>query len=211
MFLLFSPLSGLSMDLLNPNQTTPSLYSKRKECYKVRRKKCKLKKKQQKSKEKTAKIPFTFKPKCTKTWKWKTLKSTCLTLKQKRLLLKVHNLIALKEQNSALIYKLQCNIHTQYYMDRNSVISTSAKSSSSSSSHSQSNIQNEINLLKDHNTPLQKRIMDIKLSQRTFHSNRISFLKNCHKGHRRRAQLNKANNLQTTHQPLHLKIQFVLY
>ena len=35
--------------------------------------------------------------------------------------------------------------------------------------------------------------MDIKLSQRAFHSNRISFLKNYHKGHRLRIQLNKAN------------------
>ena len=35
--------------------------------------------------------------------------------------------------------------------------------------------------------------MDIKLSQRAFHSNRISFLKNYHKGHRLPIQLNKAN------------------
>ena len=165
MFPLFSPISGLSMDLLSPNQSTPSFNSnsKRKERNKVRRKKYKLKKKQQKNKKKPAQIPFTFKPKCNKTWKWKTTKSTCLRLKQKRLLLKVHNLITLKEKNSALIYKLQCNIHTQYYKDRNSVISTSTKSSSSPSSiHSSSNIQNEINLLKDHNASLQKRMMDIK-------------------------------------------------
>ena len=101
----------------------------------------------------------------------------------------------MKGKNSALIYKLQCNIHTQYYKDRNSVISTSTKSSSSSSIHSSSNIQNEINLLKDHNASLQKRIMDIKLSQCTFHSNRISFLKNYHKGHRIKTQLNKANTI----------------
>jgi len=200
MSILFSPLSGLSMDLLNPNNQSlpsPSLNSKRKERNKIRKQKYKLKKKQQKGKKKPNQIPITFKPKSTRAWKWKTLKSSFLPNKQKRLLFKVNSLIALKEQNSALIYKLQCDIHTQCYKDRNSVISTSTKSSSSSSSsssiHSSSNIQNEINLLKDHNTSLQKRIMDIKLSQRTFHSNRISFLKNYHKGHRLRIQLNKAN------------------
>ena len=97
-----------------------------------------------------------------------------------------------------MIYKLQCNIHTQYYKDRNSVISTSTKTSSSilsssSSIHSSVTIQNEINLLKDQNASLQERIKNIKLSQRTSHSNRISFLKSYHKGHRLRNQLNKAN------------------
>ena len=136
--------------------------------YKIRRQKYKLKKKQQ-GKKKPNKIPITFKPKCTKAWKWKTLKSSLLLITQKRLLFLIHNLISLKEQNSALIYKLQCNIHTQYYKDCNAVISTSTKSSSSI--HSLSNFQNDINLLKDHNASLQKRIMDIKLSQHAFHSN----------------------------------------
>ena len=108
------------------------------------------------------------------------------------MLFKVHNLITLKEQNLALIYKLQCDIHTQYYKDRNSVISTSTKSSSSIHS---SDIQNSINLLKDDNASLQKRITNIKLSQRTSHSNRISFLKSYHKGHRLKVQLNKANTI----------------
>ena len=126
--------------------------------------------------------------------------STLLQNKQKRLLFKVHNLITLKEQNLALIYKLQCNIHTQYYKDRNSVISTSTKTSSSilsssSSIHSSVTIQNEINLLKDQNASLQERIKNIKLSQRTSHSNRISFLKSYHKGRRLRNQLNKANTI----------------
>ena len=76
--------------------------------------------------------------------------------------------------------------------DRNSVISTSTKSSSSIHS---SDIQNAINLLKDDNASLQKRIINIKLSQRTSHSNRISFLKSYHKGHRLKIQLNKANTI----------------
>ena len=192
---LFSPLSGLSMDLLTPNQPqllpSSSLNIKRKERNKIERQNYKLKQKLRKGEKKQRKNPIPFKAKCTKAWKWKTLKSKLLQNKQKRLLFKVHNLITLKEQNLALIYKLQCNIHTQYYKDRNSDISTSTKSSSSI--HSPSTIQNEINLLKDHNATLQKRIMDIKLSQRTSHSNRISFLKSYHKGHRLRIQLNKAN------------------
>lgn len=133
MFTLFSTLSGLSMDLLNPNQSlpSPSFNSKKKECNKVRRdRNTNSRKKHQKGKKKPNKIPTTFKPKCTKVWKWKTLKSSFLTTQEKRLLFKVHNLIALKEQNSALIYKLQCNIYTQYYKDHNSVMSTSTKSSS---------------------------------------------------------------------------------
>ena len=72
-----------------------------------------------------------------------------------------------------------------------SVISTSTKTSSSI--HSSSTIQNDINLPKDQNASLQQRIMDIKLSRRISHSNRISFLKSYHKGHRLRNQLNKAN------------------
>jgi len=67
--------------------------------------------------------------------------------------------------------------------------------SSSSSIHSSSNIYDEIDRLKDHNASLHKRIMNIKLSQRTFHSNRTSFLKNYHKGHRLRAQINKTNTI----------------
>jgi len=47
MSILFSPLSGLSMNLLNPNQSLPSssLNSKRKERNKVRKQKYKLKRK----------------------------------------------------------------------------------------------------------------------------------------------------------------------
>ena len=183
------------MDLSTPKQPQPlpslSLSNKRKERNKIRKQKYKLKKKLQEGKKKTKKNPIPFKAKCNKTWKWKTLKSTCLQPKQKRLLFKVHNYITLKEQNSALIYKLQCNISSQHYKDRNSVIHTSTKSSSSI--HSSSNIQNDINLLKDQNTSLQKRITNIKLSQRTSHSNRISFLKNYHKGHKLKIQLTKAN------------------
>ena len=37
--------------------------------------------------------------------------------------------------------------------------------------------------------------MNIKLSQRTSHSNRISFLKSYHKGHKLKVQLNKANTI----------------
>ena len=202
MFTLFYPFSGLSMDLLTSNQPQPqplfssSLNNKRKELNKIKRKKYKLKKKLQKNQkkkkqEKQKKNPIPFKAKCNKAWKWKTLKSRFLQTKQKRLLFKVHNYITVKEQNLALIYKLQCTINSQYYKDRNSLISTSTKSSSSI--HSSSNIQNDINLLKEQNATLQKRITSIKLSQRTSHSNRISFLKNYHKGHRLKIQLNKAN------------------
>ena len=200
MFTLFSPFSGLSMDLLTSNQPQPqplpssSLNNKRKERNKIKRQKYKLKKKLQKNKKKQKKQkknPIPFKAKCNKAWKWKTLKSRFLQTKQKRLLFKVHNYISLKEQNLALIYKLQCNISSQRYKDRNSVIHTSTKSSSSI--HSSSNIQNYINLLKDQNTSLQKRITNIKLSQRTSHPNRISFLKSYHKGHKLKIQLTKAN------------------
>ena len=184
------------MDLLTPNQPQPlpssSLNNKRKERKKIKRQKYKLKKKLQKSKKKQKKSPSPLNAKCTRAWKWRTLKSTSLQIKQKRLLFKVHNLITLKEQNLALIYKLQCDIQTQYYKDRNSVISTSTKSSSSIHS---SDIQNSINLLKDDNASLQKRIINIKLSQRTSHSSRISLLKRYHKGHRLKVQLNKANTI----------------
>ena len=60
----FSPLSGLSMDFLTPNQPQPlpssSLNNKRKEHSKIQRQKYKLKKKLQKSKKKQKKnrIPF---------------------------------------------------------------------------------------------------------------------------------------------------------
>ena len=98
MFTPFSPLSGLSMDLLTPNQPQPlpssSLNNKRKEREKIKRQKYKLKKKLQKSKKKQKKSPSPLNAKCTRAWKWRTLKSTSLQIKQKRLLFKVHNLRA---------------------------------------------------------------------------------------------------------------------
>ena len=192
MYTLFSQLSGLSMDLLAPSQPQP-LNNKRKERNKIKRIKYKLKKKLQKNTKKQKTNPIPFKAKCNKAWKWKILKSKYLQTKQKRLLFKVHTYITLKEKNLAVIYKLQCNISNQYYKDRNSIIHTSTKSSSSI--QSSSDIQNDINRLKEHNASLQKRITDIKLSQHTSNLNRISFLKRYHKGHRLKIQLNKTTTI----------------
>lgn len=122
------------------------------------------------------------------------MKTSFLPIKQKKLLFKSSNLLAIKEYNTALIYKLQCNISTEYYKDRNSTISTSIISSSSS--HSPTSLQSEINALKKDNNILQSRITNIKLSQQALLSSRTSFLKSSHsshKGHRLRKQLNKAH------------------
>ena len=74
------------MDFLTPNQPqllpSSSLNNKRKERNKIKRQKYKLKKKLQKSKKKPKKNPVPFKAKCTRAWKWKTLKSTLLQTKK---------------------------------------------------------------------------------------------------------------------------------
>ena len=47
------------------------------------------------------------------------LKSKHLTLWQKKLLFEAHKVHKLKECNSALVYNLQCNLHTLFYKDKN--------------------------------------------------------------------------------------------
>jgi len=42
-----------------------------------------------------------------------------LTLWQKKLLFQAHKVHKLKECNSALVYNLQCNLHTLFYKDKN--------------------------------------------------------------------------------------------
>ena len=179
MIILFSPFSGLFMDALNPNPSLHPWTIKEKNVTRLENRNIN----NRRARKNLIKLHSPSNLNAPKLGNGKHLNRPN---KQKRLLFKVHNLISVKEQNTALIYKLQCNIHTQYYKDHNSVICTSTKSSSI---HSSSNIQNGINLLKDHNASLQKRNMAIKLSQCTFHSERISFLKNYHKGHRLRIQL----------------------
>ena len=47
------------------------------------------------------------------------LKSKHLTLWKKKLLFQAHKVHKLKECNSALVYNLQCNLHTLFYEDKN--------------------------------------------------------------------------------------------
>ena len=74
-------------------------------------------------------------------------------------------------------FKLQCLISKEYHKDRNNTISTTT---TSSSSKSPSSIQTEINLLKQENNALHKRIINIKLSQHDLLSKRIKLLKSSH-------------------------------
>ena len=137
-------------------------------------------------------ITTTFKPTSNKSWKWKVLKASVITTKQKKLLFKLSNLLTLKEHNSAKIFKLQCLISKEYHKDRYNTISTAT---TSSSSKSPSTIQTEINLLKQENHVLHKRITNIKLSQHNLLSKRIKLLKSSHhthKGYTLRKVLTKA-------------------
>ena len=100
----------------------------------------------------------------------------------------------IKERNSALIFQLQCQLHTIFFKDKNSTITTST---TSSSNQTPASLQEDIPILHSHNNHLQLRIKAIKESQLTYHTKHTSFLKSSHrlkKGHHLRYQLNKINN-----------------
>ena len=94
-----------------------------------------------------------------------------------KLLFQAHNLYKIKERNSALIFQLQCQLHTIFFKDKNSTITTSTTSSSNQTSAS---LQEDIATLHSHNSHLQLRIKAIKQSQLTHHSKHTSFLKSSH-------------------------------
>ena len=126
-------------------------------------------------------------------WRLFTLKSQQLSLRQKKLLFQVYNLYKIKERHSALIFQPQCHLHTIFYKDKNSTITTST---TSSSNQTLSTLQEDIATLNSHNSHLQVRIEAIKQSQLAYHSKHTSFLKSSNqlnKGHQLRQQLNKIN------------------
>ena len=99
---------------INTVKNQPKNENKKAERNRIK-KKYKLKIKQRK----TAKTPKSAKPKLSSNpnngWKWFTLKSQQLSLRQKKPLFQAHNLYRIKEHNSGLIFQLQCHLHAIYF------------------------------------------------------------------------------------------------
>ena len=192
---------------INTVQNQPKNINKKRERNRIKKKKYKLKIKHKRANTTPKYTKPSLTVKTNRGWRWFTLKSKQLSLKQKKLLFQAHNLYKIKERNSALIFQLQCQLNTIFFKDKNSTITTST---TSSSNQTPASLQEDIATLHSHNSHLQLRIKTIKQSQLTHHSKHTSFLKSSHqlnKGHQLRHQLNKINNthrlflhlLQTRH------------
>ena len=123
--LSFFPSFQITMDHnnhVNTVQNQPKNINKKRERNRIKKKKYKLKIKHKKANT----TPKYTKPSLTvKTnhgWRWFTLKSKQLSLRQKKLLFQAHNLYKIKERNSALIFQLQCQLNTIFFKDKNSTI-----------------------------------------------------------------------------------------
>ena len=192
---------------INTVENQPKNVNKKRERNRIKKKKYKLKIKHKRANTTPKYTKPSLTVKTNRGWRWFTLKSKQLSLKQKKLLFQAHNLYKIKERNSALIFQLQCQLNTIFFKDKNSAITTST---TSSSNQTPASLQEDIATLHSHNSHLQLRIKTIKQSQLTNHSKHTSFLKSSHqlnKGHQLRHQLNKINNthrlflhlLQTRH------------
>ena len=192
---------------INTVQNQPKNVNKKRERNRIKKKKYKLKIKHKRANTTPKYTKPSLTVKTNRGWRWFTLKSKQLSLKQKKLLFQAHNLYKIKERNSALIFQLQCQLNTIFFKDKNSAITTST---TSSSNQTPASLQEDIATLHSHNSHLQLRIKTIKQSQLTHHSKHTSFLKSSHqlnKGRQLRHQLNKINNthrlflhlLQTRH------------
>ena len=192
---------------INTVQNQPKNVNKKTERNRIKKKKYKLKIKHKRANTTPKYTKPSLTVKTNRGWRWFTLKSKQLSLKQKKLLFQAHNLYKIKERNSALIFQLQCQLNTIFFKDKNSAITTST---TSSSNQTPASLQEDIATLHSHNSHLQLRIKTIKQSQLTHHSKHTSFLKSSHqlnKGRQLRHQLNKINNthrlflhlLQTRH------------
>ena len=125
--------------------------------------KYKLKKKQRKiySNQKRNPVP---KPgpsfaSSTRRWKWKTLKSTSFSLKQKKLLFKVHHLSTIIERNKVIIYNLQSNLTTTSLKTNTGNLTFTTQSSTQ---RTPANILQDIKYLESENKTLTNRIQQIK-------------------------------------------------
>ena len=140
-----------------PSKTNSNKSSKQKERNKRKKEKYKQKKKN-KTRKTTDKPPQHSKPRTKKQWTWKILRSDQIKLQQKRTLFTINKLYNLKEQNQAIIYNLQSCLFTSTFKNKESIITTSIKSTSENI-HS---FQHSIQELKTDNLNLDKRISSIK-------------------------------------------------
>ena len=112
-----------------PSKTNSNKSSKQKERNKRKKEKYKQKKKN-KTRKTTDKPPQHRKPRTKKQWTWKILRSDQIKLQQKRTLFTINKLYNLKEQNQAIIYNLQSCLFTSTFKNKESIITTSIKSTS---------------------------------------------------------------------------------
>ena len=149
---------------INTVQNQPKNVNKKTERNRIKKKKYKLKIKHKRANTTPKYTKPSLTVKTNRGWRWFTLKSKQLSLKQKKLLFQAHNLYKIKERNSSLIFQLQCQLNTIFFKDKNSAITTST---TSSSNQTQASLQEDIATLHSHNSHLQLRIKTIKQSQLT--------------------------------------------
>ena len=167
-----------------PPLTSRPLRISKAEKNKKKKIKYKLKKKQRKTysnkKRNPAPKPGPSFASSTRGWKWKTLKSTSFSQKQKKLLFKVHHLSTIIERNNVIIYNLQSNLSTTSFKTNTGNLTFTTQSSTP---RTPPNILQDIKYLENENKALTNRIQQIKEKEQSGQLKRIHHLKRINKSH----------------------------
>ena len=166
-----------------PITSLPSNTSKT-EKNKKRKIKYKLKKKERKVKDNKkgdqAPKPSPSFATSTRRWKWKTLKSTSFSLKQKKLLFKVHHLSTIIERNKSIIYNLQSNLSTTSFKNNTGILTFTTQSCTQ---QTPPQILQDIKYLENENKALMNRILQLKEQEHSEQLKRIQHLKRINQSH----------------------------
>ena len=166
-----------------PITSLPSNTSKT-EKNKKRKIKYKLKKKERKVKDNKkgnqAPKPSPSFATSTRRWKWKTLKSSSFSLKQKKLLFKVHHLSTIIERNKSIIYNLQSNLSTTSLKNNTGILTFTTQSCTQ---QTPPQILQDIKYLENENKALMNRILQLKEQEHSEQLKRIQHLKRINQSH----------------------------